>query len=276
MEALLVPIGVALFIWWSSTGLILFLDRMPRRTHGRSLLAATAVAALAVALLIWSGQTPTAAGAYGGFAAAIAIWGWHELSFLTGHLTGPRPVACPEGATGWRRFVAAIGAILWHELAIAATAGLIVLLTWNAPNQVGLWTFLVLWIMRISAKLNIYLGVPNMTEEFLPEHLDFLKSHFRKRPMNLFFPLSVTAATVVCAWIGHVALIADATAFEVTGAMLVAGLLGLAILEHWFLVLPVPDAALWRWIPGVAKTPNTTKTDDTELKVSGPMATGTA
>ena len=27
---------------------------------------------------------------------------------------------------------------------------------------------MVLWVMRVSAKLNVFLGVPNLTEEFLP------------------------------------------------------------------------------------------------------------
>jgi hypothetical protein len=31
--------------------------------------------------------------------------------------------------------------------------------------------------------------------------------------------------------------------FEATGRTLIAGLLALAILEHWFLVLPLHDAA---------------------------------
>jgi len=32
---------------------------------------------------------------------------------------------------------------------------------------------------------------------------------------------------------------------------MLATMLALAVLEHWFLVLPVPDAALWRWaMPG--------------------------
>ena len=39
-----------------------------------------------------------------------------------------------------------------------------VALTWGGANQVGTWTFLVLWVMRLSAKLNVFLGVPNLTE----------------------------------------------------------------------------------------------------------------
>ena len=39
-----------------------------------------------------------------------------------------------------------------------------------------------------------------------------------------------------------------AAGFEAVGLALVTALLALAILEHWFLVLPLPDAALWTWV----------------------------
>ena len=74
---------------------------------------------------------------------------------------------------------------------------MLVLLTWGAPNQIGVWTFVILWLMRLSAKLNVYLGVPNLTEEFLPDDLAYLKSYFANAPMNLLFPISVTPSTLV-------------------------------------------------------------------------------
>ena len=66
-----------------------------------------------------------------------------------------------------------------------------VALCWEAPNAFGLWTFLVLFFARISAKLNVYLGVPNINVEFLPEPVRHLASHFRIGPMNAFFPFAV-------------------------------------------------------------------------------------
>jgi putative photosynthetic complex assembly protein 2 len=59
-----------------------------------------------------------------------------------------------------------VRAILWHELGILAVGLVIVAITWNAPNQVGTGTFVVLWVMRTSAKLNLFLGVRNLSEEF--------------------------------------------------------------------------------------------------------------
>jgi G3E family GTPase len=119
--------------------------------------------------------------------------------------------------------------------------------TWGGTNQIGTWTFLVLWWMHQSARLNVFLGVRNLNEEFIPEHPAFLKSFFRKAPMNLLFPVSVTVSTVVAALLFRHALAAAADAATAAGYTFVATLMTLAILEHWFLVLPLPVAALWRW-----------------------------
>ena len=42
------PIIFALFVWWFSTGLILFLDRLPRASFVWSMLAATIVLGFAL------------------------------------------------------------------------------------------------------------------------------------------------------------------------------------------------------------------------------------
>jgi putative photosynthetic complex assembly protein 2 len=241
------PLLYAVFLWWFSTGLILYLDGLPQRTFRWSMAGCTALALASFLGMAATRDDTSVVGAYAGFTYGLLIWGWHEMSFLMGMVTGPRRTACPEGCRGWRHLGHAIQAILWHELAIAATAAVMVALTWGAANQVATWTFLVLWVMRLSAKLNVYLGVPNLTEEFLPPHLHYLRSFLRRKPMNLLFPLSVTVATVVAADLVGLAVSADATAFDAVAYTFVAMLLALAILEHWFLILPLPDAALWSW-----------------------------
>ena len=124
---------------------------------------------------------------------------------------------------------------------------MVVAVTWDAPNQIGMWTFMVLWWMHQSAKLNVFLGVRNLNEEFLPEHLQFLKSFLTKRPMNLLFPVSVTISTVTAALLLESALDPTASEFAQTGFTFLGTMMLLAILEHWFLVLPLPAAALWKW-----------------------------
>jgi len=155
----------AVFIWWFSTGIVLLLDRLP---HGAlrwghwlsSLLALTAFVALT-----HTARELTVANAYCAFTSALLVWGWHELSFLSGWVTGPRKTALAPGTTGWPRFVESVRAILWHELAILAVGVAIVVVTWGQPNQVGTMTFLVLWVMRTSAKLNLFFGVRNLSDE---------------------------------------------------------------------------------------------------------------
>ena len=69
---------------------------------------------------------------------------------------------------------------------------LLILATLGEPNQFGTWTFIVLWWMHQSARLNVFLGVSNLNADFLPEHLAHIRSFFRNAPMNLLFPFSVT------------------------------------------------------------------------------------
>jgi putative photosynthetic complex assembly protein 2 len=240
----------AVFIWWFSTGVVLLLNGMQRRAYRVSLALSSLLAVAALVGLAHTAQQTSVAGAYCAFTCALLVWGWHELSFLTGWITGPRTTAMPAGLAGWPRFVQAVRAILWHELGILLAGGLIVAITWGAPNLVGLWTFLVLWAMRISAKLNLFFGVRNLSEEFLPPHLAYLSSCFKRRPMNGFFPFAVTAASLVLALMVQRALDPSTGATTTLGLTLVGTLLALALLEHAMLVLPVSTTALWRWAMG--------------------------
>lgn len=247
MSHFLAPVLFALFLWWFSTGAILFLDGLPRRSFRWSMAGATLLAALAT-FGLWKSATDTSvAGAYIAFSCGLMIWAWHEMSFLMGIVTGPRKIGPPADAQGWVRFKAAAQTLIHHELAILATAALVLLLTWDQPNQAGLWTFLVLWGMKTSAKLNVFLGARNLSVEFLPDHLKYLALYFRRRSMNGLFPVTMAVSVAIGAILLHAAFRDGATPFAITGHLLVATLLGLAIVEHVFLFLPFPADALWRW-----------------------------
>ncbi|MCU0758332.1 MAG: putative photosynthetic complex assembly protein PuhE [Steroidobacteraceae bacterium] len=237
----------ALFVWWFTTGLILLLDGRPRHTFRASLAGATLLMLGAAYVLVDTRDDASASGAYLAFTAAVVVWGWIEMTFLMGFVTGPRRHACPAGCSGPAHFLHAIQAILWHELLIIGAATAIVAIAWDAANPVGAWTFLLLWGMRQSAKLNLFLGVPNLGEEYLPDHLRYLRSFFDRRPMNLLFPVSVTLGTLLAALLIGDARAAEPGSFEAISATLLAALTVLAVLEHWFLVLPLPVAALWSW-----------------------------
>jgi len=237
------PILIASLVWWSSTGLILFLDGLPRRTFTRTMLGATIVMAAGCLALWLVRHHETSMGAYIAFVGALTVWGWNEIAFLTGWLTGPERNESPQNLTGFARFAHAAAMILWHELAIAAVFALVLAIGWGAENTVGVSTYALLWVMRLSAKFNIFLGVPNAPVAFLPPHLRYMASSFRNRAMNGLFPLSVTAATIVFALLVDSALHLSEAAS--TGSALLATLMGLAILEHWFLVLPLQSERLW-------------------------------
>jgi putative photosynthetic complex assembly protein 2 len=245
-----------LAIWWLSTGVVLRMVWLGRATFRYSVGLMSGLALVGLYGIVWSSHVTSPAAAYTAFGGALAVWGWHELLFLLGLVTGPRRLACPSDATGWRRFVYATAVVIHHELALAVTMLLLVALTWGAPNQVGASTFCVLWIMRLSAKLNVFLGVRNLTEQFVPEHLGYMLSYFRRARMNPLMPVSLVLA---CAMV--VRLAGDSfegpTAFDLVGRTLVATLLFLAVVEHVFLALPLPDALLWRWATRTKSEPST-------------------
>jgi putative photosynthetic complex assembly protein 2 len=243
----LLPALYALFIWWFSTGVIIYLDNLPQRTFRYSMLGATVVMAAALCGLSFTSADVSVSGVYVAFTCGLLVWAWMEISFYMGAVTGPRRIACTPGCAGWKHFGHALQVSLYHELAIVVAAIAMVAVTWGGENQVGIWTFVVLWWMHQSARLNVFLGVPNLNEHFLPDHLHFLKSFFRNRPMNLLFPVSVTISTIVTAMLAQKAAAVPTGSFEAVGYTFIAVLMGLAVLEHWFLVLPLPAAALWNW-----------------------------
>ncbi|WP_284946470.1 putative photosynthetic complex assembly protein PuhE [Acidisoma cladoniae] len=264
------PALYALFIWWFSTGVIMYLDGLPRKTFKWSILGASILMVLSLWGVYASRNNATVTGAYCAFTGGLLAWGWQEISFYMGFVTGTRKDPCPEGCSGWKHFGHAIQTSLWHELAIIASGIVIVAITWGSRNQIGMWTFMVLWWMHQSAKLNVFLGVRNLNEEFLPEHLQFLKSFLTKKPMNLLFPLSITISTVILVKLIDAAVNAHGSRFDAAGFCFLATLMALAILEHWLLMLPLPAAALWGWS---LKSRKAVKPFDAEV-VSGFLGAG--
>ena len=241
------PLLFALLMWFIGTAAVVWLDSRPRATFRTSLSLAAVVAVAALVLVRQYATDTSASGAYVGFAAAIVIWGWHEMSFLMGEVAGPNRAPCPAGAVGRARFKAATATVIHHELAIAATAILLVALTWGEPNQSAPFTFLLLFALRLSAKFNLYLGVPNLSDEVFPAHLAYLKTYFRTRAMNPLFPVSIAFGSGLAIWAWLVAEAAPAGSGAAASATLIAGLAVLGVVEHLFLVLPIRDAKLFRW-----------------------------
>lgn len=251
------PILFALFVWWFSTGAIFFLDTRPVHTFRWSFAAVTVLAVVAGwGVMATSGQT-SMRDAYAGFTCGLIVWGWLETAFYMGYMVGPRRRAPAVRGSAWEHFAEAVATTLYHEVAAIALAAVLAAICWDMPNKVALWTFLLLWLMQLSAKLNVLLGVPNLAEEFLPQHLAFLRHYMTRKPMNPAFPLSVTVATAVATMFAAAAATANTGYWAASSAML-ASLAALAVLEHWLLVVPLRLDVLWRWAlsrgPGAAPT----------------------
>ena len=241
------PLLFALAMWFLGTAAVVWLDSRPRATFARSFRVAGVVAAGATFAAWATRDDPSGTAAYIGFASAILIWGWHEMGFLMGIVAGPRRTPCPASATGWARFRLATATVIHHELAIAAHLALLVAIGWGAANQAATLTFALLFAARLSAKLNLFLGVANLSDEIFPAHLAYLKSYFGRRTVNPLFPLSIVAgvAATTIAWRTAETSAPD-SGIAVTAALF-AALAALGVVEHLFLVLPLRDGAMWRW-----------------------------
>jgi putative photosynthetic complex assembly protein 2 len=247
MHPLAYPAAYCLFVWWFSTGVIVFLNNLRPATFRWSFGAFTAVALVSLHRLAAGGHDTTLAGAYAAFTYGVLVWGWHEMAFFMGFLTGPRKTACPHGCAGGRHFGHGVQACIDHELAILGTGVAVLWATWGAPNQIGMWTFMALWGMRLSAKLNIFLGVLNLGEAFLPAHLTYLLSFMSRRRMNWLMPVSLACGAALVAVLVQRAMVPGIGAFRSAGLSFLITMLVLAVLEHAMLVLPLPFAALWSW-----------------------------
>lgn len=267
MDFALGAFAVALVAWWLATGAVILAARRPAVHPLYLVMPAAALAVAGLALALGTADSVSVAAVYGAFFAALAIWGFHEVTFLTGHVTGPRRAPLPAGVDGAPRFRLAWAAVRDHELALFATGAVLVVLLAGSANPFAWSIYALMWIMRLLTKFNVFLGAPNAVSEILPEPMAYLTSYFRTDRVHPFFIVSVMVITglfTACVFMA-------ATAFTpgmATGWSLMATFALLGLIEHLFLVLPVRDAALWGWATGrsgggfVKRRPRLARTPD--------------
>jgi putative photosynthetic complex assembly protein 2 len=226
---------------------ILYLNGLPRATHPWTMFGASLLLGIALVGLGATRDDTRLTGAYLAFSCALLVWAWQEVAFLLGYVTGPRRTCLPAGSTGWQRAGYALQTLLHHELALVVLGLAVLAITWGGSNPTGIATYMIFWVMRQSAKLNVFLGVRNLSEDFLPAHLKYLQSYFRRAPMNALFPVSVITSSWLAVLLWQAAAAHGVSDFEATALSFCGSLLSLAILEHWFMVLPLPSQALWHW-----------------------------
>lgn len=252
----------ALFAWWFSTGAILLAVRHADRRggHGILVLAGVPVLVIGVVLVLGSLAVHSVAGAYQGFLGALAIWGWIELSFLAGIVTGPMTLPAVASQRGLDRFVRAFSTLAYHEMLLVAGLWWLVAVSDGAANSMALATYMILFLARICAKLNLFYGVPRINTEFVPDRLAYLTTYFRRGPVTIAFPIAITVLTAVLAVCAE-RLWSAGSDVTLVGFALLTALAALALLEHWLMVIPLPDAKLWRWMLPAPQLP-TTRHDD--------------
>lgn len=85
----------AVALWWLSTGLVLVAVRRFAQAEHAVLGYASALWAAGLAGLYFTRNQTNLIDAYIAFSSALMVWAWHEVSFLTGLVTGPRRTPAP-------------------------------------------------------------------------------------------------------------------------------------------------------------------------------------
>jgi putative photosynthetic complex assembly protein 2 len=243
----IVPFIVTVAIWFVATGLIAWADNRERATFSTSLMIGSIAGIAGLLVILLSSLSTQVWAVYLSFIGALMVWGWHELSFLTGASAGPRRGLADPSLTGLARFRQAAATVMHHEVALAVTALLLISLSWDVPNQIGATVFVLMFAMRLISKINLFVGVPNASSEMLPEQLVYLKSYFGPSRMTLLLALSIAAIAAASGWFATLALAAPVGSAQMVGASLLTTLALLGVLEHLFLALPFRDGMLWGW-----------------------------
>jgi len=245
----IVPFIVTLAIWFMATGLIAFFANAggQRGAFRRSVMVGGVAGIAGLVAILFASSSVSVGAVYLSFVGALMVWGWHEIGFLTGASAGPRREAQSLGARGFDRFTQASATVMNHEVALALTALMLISLSWNAPNQIGATVFVLMFGLRLSSKINLFIGVPNSSVEMMPSHLGYLKSYFGPARMTLVLAASIAGIIALATWFAGLAMAAPAGSPEMVGASLLTALCLLGALEHVFLALPFRDGMLWGW-----------------------------
>ncbi len=252
MENPWIAVFLVCFLWWFLTGLILFVvnwaDTRGVVYHKFVTLGLLPILVVGFYGFLFTLNDDSINAVYLSFFSSLSIWGWFELAFLTGVITGPNRVEKPVGVDGFRRFQLAWAAIAYSELTLIVVFSTLFILSFGESNLFGLLTFFVLYAARLSAKLNLFLGVPKINIEFLPTRVGHLASHFKISGTSWFFPLSLTLLSGLAAYWLNGFRVAPVGSGEAIGFCFLLTLTMLAILEHFFMIVSFPDAVLWRWM----------------------------
>lgn len=239
-------IVIAVSSWWLLTGLALVLTHQSPRRARAGFMVVSIVAFAALLLVPFNAALNTPMAAATGFMLGLLIWSWLEISYLLGYVNGPNHQPCPPQVSLWDRFKGAVSITIYHEACVVGTVAILGAISVTEPNPTAFYTVSVLWLMRWSAKLNLFFGVRAFNERWLPDHLNYLVSYLRTDRLSALLPVSAGVGFYITFTIfKNAAVVPDPT--QQLSLYLVGSLMLLASIEHLFLMFPVNEAALWRW-----------------------------
>jgi len=234
---------LVILVWWIGTGIVLRLQQQLNPAKRTTSIGICMVASLSLGTLLLTSSALSGVGIFSAFVSAVILWGCVELSYYLGKIAGTHTMPCPPQTPLWSRFKLALGTSIWHELLVLGLGFILIVLLYNATNAVGLYTYMVLWLMRWSAKLNLFFGVPNFNTSWIPERLAYISTYIKTGTITPFFFI-----TIVCASTVVYQLLAKSNNVSLEYSlifMMPAVLLILAILEHLFMLVPFQDLKMW-------------------------------
>jgi len=247
-----ISIIFVLFLWWSLTGVILFIAKQGDFVGGKYHLISS-IFSFPIFIGAWfyyvnSLNASNLLDIFIAFFASLIIWGWCELTFLTGIVTGFTGVNIERHQSEKQRFLNGLKSIIFNEVLLLLCLTIMAFLTVGKANNIGLYAFFILYVARISAKLNLFFGVPYINLEFLTNRLRHLEVFCRVAPIGTFFFVSFL---VLSGLFGSLAVIVYSSGNTPTiqlGYFMLSTLAALAIVEHLFMAIPFRDAKLWNWM----------------------------
>ena len=246
---ILLPVAYAIFYWWFTTGAVMVVYGRSERVYRLYFAFLTAVMLAAFVGIVQTRSVENPAQVYLAFSFGGVMWGWQTASYYLGIITGPKQLPAsidPQDESLKTRFRSALYFSMYHEILCLIVAVILAAVIWQSENRWALWTYLTLWFMHSSAKLNVFLGVRNFHIEFLPHQLHHLGRLLTKRANNALFPFSVVVASSVALTLVYQAIMPGTDPAQTIGFVLIATMISLGVMEHWLMVLPIPSM-IWGW-----------------------------
>ena len=111
-------------------------------------------------------------------------------------------------------------------------------------------TFVLIWGVHQSAKLNLFFGVVNAGAEIFPPYLSHVVRYFGPERNSAFLPITIVAYGVLVVWM--LVPWRRSCEGERMRRMVIAALAGLAAVEHGLLATRIP-IMLWELFLRVAR-----------------------